>query len=62
MNLKTVVEEIEEILFIKSLPKDQEYISPNDNHQNIVVMSMTHEQRLQTAGDRKLFRMAKIRK
>lgn len=61
LNMRQIVRDVEEIRHIKSLPPEEDYVSPTDVQQNIVVMSLTHEERLQDAMDRKNFRIRKIR-
>lgn len=46
LNLRQVVKDVQEIRHIKTLPQIEEYVSPNDVQQNIIVMSLTHEERL----------------
>jgi hypothetical protein len=60
-NLRQVIKDIEEIKHIKSLPQNMEYSSPDENYQNLVIMSLTHEDRLLSVMDRKKNLMQRIR-
>lgn len=60
-NLTQIVHDLEEIHHIRALPKSMEYTSHEDNYQHLVVMSMTHDDKLLTVYERKMNLVQRIR-
>lgn len=60
-NLTHIIHDLDEIHHIRALPKNMEYTSHEDNYQHLVVMSMTHEDKLLTVYERKMNLVQRIR-
>ena len=58
MNLHQVIADVNEIKYIKSLPPDQEY---EPNQQNLIMMSLTLEERMKSAQEKKLYKIRRLR-